>query len=197
MTTGIGETGQVATRYRQAEHEPRPGFLLTVWIAIALPFVGAFGFWIGTGSWDVKVTGQLSGSGPIIWLGPVLLLWVMGLVGPHGPLARLWFPDAIVELRPDGLIVRAGDEPWFVWWGDIGAVTDEGVAVRPAIRFAIRDRAGNELGRLPLLVKRVHAWGLVSPCSRGAPITDVMLRARPDVFVQPAGPSYNLYVRAD
>ncbi|HEV2005622.1 MAG TPA: hypothetical protein VGQ85_03335 [Candidatus Limnocylindrales bacterium] len=161
--------------YQQAEGDPGRVLGGAAGAALLYAFAGFLVYWFATGSSTVGVGGEVSTLGAVIWLGPVVGCAALLVIGPRGPLRRLWQPlcrlavdrDEIAWSR-DGQVLRAK-------WDDVGGLMPRPY-LRHALNFVIVGSEGHEIGRLPAEV--------IGPDGRHHWTADLVVETRPDLFIR-------------
>jgi hypothetical protein len=115
--------------------------------AVIYTFAGFWVYWLRTGQTRVGDGGTVSDIGSLVWLGPLIAIYLAyAVVGDRGPFRVLYLPRSTVDVGHDGLSWRTPAGAMRLDWEAIGGVSCLGDATGQAT--TVYDPAGIELGSI-------------------------------------------------
>jgi hypothetical protein len=174
------EPGNDSSTWRGGRPVPRVLTIVLGVLALAYIFAGFYVYWLKTGYWTTGEGGTVSNLGGLVWFGPLFGWLALYIIGPVGPLSRLWRMAGTVRLDERGIGWAVDGKSGSAQWSEIAFV--DGTTVYGMTSGALlRDSQGRSIAELPADVKRVGPRRRRFFVERRS-LFDLILEARPDRY---------------
>lgn len=178
---GVGTTLSGVKRYRQSEVDPSPVLMLVTIAVLTYVFAGFGVYWSITGSGTIGVGGRMSNVGELVWIGPIMVWFVIMLIGRRGSFTRLWRQPATLTVDAESLAWNVGGRPGSTTWDAISAIRPRlWDPARSSTHASIETTGGDVVAVLPLRLTEIDGprWR-----RRRTTLVDLAVAQRPDRFV--------------